>query len=132
MSENQCLRTITVLPVKDIAESCDWYEKALQLETIYLHEGEAEGEATNYAILHRDGIEIHLFLDEDLEIHPWMTAGNGYLYLKVEDVEKVFEEVKTTGIEIKQPLKMMSWGMRNFKLVDPSGNSISIEEDKGM
>jgi uncharacterized glyoxalase superfamily protein PhnB len=124
------MRTITVLPVRDIAEACAWYELALELETIYLHEGIEEGEATNYAVLTRDDLEVHLILDEAPGEPSWTTAGTGYLYLRVRDVDEMFEEVASRGVSASRGIEMMSWGLRNFHLTDPSNNLISIEEER--
>jgi uncharacterized glyoxalase superfamily protein PhnB len=132
MARGEFLRTITVLPVSDLQQATDWYRLALGLEVVYLHEGMQPGEATNYAILQRDGIEVHLILDEGLgEFASWSKAGSGYLYLKVHDVDAVFDEVQTSGGQISRGLQAESWGLRAFNLRDPSGNAIHVEEEQG-
>lgn len=129
MKEPQFLRTIIVLPVSNIEESTKWYEHALGFKTQYLHEGIEEGEAANYAVLQRDGVQVHLILDEP-EYNPpvWTKAGTGYLYLIVRNVDEVYEEIKSKEILITRSLQMENWGARGFNLTDPSGNEIHIEE----
>lgn len=129
MIERQFLRTITVLPVSDIIASVRWYEGSLGLETVYLHEGTTADEATNYAVLVRDGIEIHLILDEPPPYETsWTKAGTGYLYLKVQDVEAMYREVCGKRVPIARVLQTENWGARGFNLADPSGNAIHIEQ----
>jgi uncharacterized glyoxalase superfamily protein PhnB len=128
--KKQFQRTITVLPVREIAESTAWYELALGLETVYLHEGTQAGEATNYAVLIRDDLEIHLILDEMPDKLSWMAAGTGYLYLRVANVDEMFAEVTSRGVWASRGIEMMTWGVRNFQLTDPSGNLISVEEER--
>ena len=122
--------SIPVLPVADIYQAADWYEKALELKTVYLHEGDKD-EATNYAVLQRDGFVLHLILDEPPPYeHAWTRAGTGYLYLAVRDVDQVFSEVEARDVEIARGLQTENWGARGFNLTDPSGNAIHIEQHR--
>ena len=122
------LRSITILPVADIEQSAAWYEHALGFETTYLHEGEGESEPTNYAILRRGRLVVHLILDEPLEHGSWTQVGTGKLYLIVRNVDELFEEVRSKGVEIARELHIENWGARAFGLRDPSGNVIGIEQ----
>ena len=127
----QLTRTITILPVSDIARATAWYEHALGLETVYLHEGADETEATNYAILVRDGIAIHLILDEPPPHRSeWTVAGRGNLYLMVRDVDAFFEEVTARGVTPGRGVELTNWGARAFELTDPDGNRILVEEER--
>ncbi len=129
MPAPQFLRTITVLPVRDIAEATAWYERALGFDTVYLHDGSTPEEVTNFAILSRDGLNVYLILDEPPPYAaPWTKAGVGRLHLVVRDVDAVFEEVTVAGVDIARGLETENWGARGFNLTDPSGNSIHIEQ----
>ena len=128
MNERQFLCTILVLPVTDIERSAAWYDRALGFKTVYLHEGRHEGEVTNYAILEREGLEIHLILDEHPQVMSWSTAGTGYLYLKVRNVGQVFDSVRSRDVEISRGLETENWGARGFNLIDPDGNAIHVEQ----
>ena len=131
MPEPQLLRTITVLPGADIAESVGWYRRALGFECVYLHEGTQQGEATNYAILRRDGLDVHLILDEPPpHAQAWTKAGTGYLYLMVREVDAVFAEVQSRGVAVARGLETENWGARGFNLVDASGNAVHVEEER--
>ncbi len=125
----QTIKTITVLPVKDIEEVAKWYEKSIAFHTVYLHEGDKEGEATNYATLQRDDVTFSLILDESPKHESsWTKAGSGYLYLIVKDIEKEYREAQSRGTKISRELRTESWGARGFNLRDPSGNEIRIEQ----
>ena len=129
MNKGQFLRTVLVLPVNDIETAAAWYGRVLGFETVYLHEGKHEGEVTNYAILRRDEVAVHLILDEPPPYEEaWTKAGTGYLYLIVRDVDTVFEDVESQGVEITRGLQTENWGARGFNLTDPSGNAIHIEQ----
>jgi len=54
-------------------------------------------------------------------------AGQGmYLTIEVEDVDKVYNEIKRKGIEIKIDLRNEPWGDRHFAIQDPNGIGIDI------
>lgn len=126
---SKALRTITVLPVRNIEEATEWYREALGFITIYLHEGDEPEEATNYAILQRDEITFSLILDESPEHDSaWTKAGTGYLYLIVSDVESEYADVLSRGVEFTRKLQLENWGVKGFNLKDPSGNAIHIEQ----
>lgn len=125
----QFIRTITVLPVKDIGESVRWYQRTLGLEAIYLHEGDDETEATNYAVLGRGNLHVHLILDEPPpHRRSWTNAGTGYLYLIVRGIDEIFADVTASGAQIVRGLETEIWGARGFNLIDPSGNAIHVEQ----
>jgi uncharacterized glyoxalase superfamily protein PhnB len=126
---SQALQTMTVLPVRSIEEATRWYEESLGFRTIYLHEGDEPGEATNYAMLQRDQVTFSLILDECPEYEsPWTKAGTGYLYLIVSDIEQEYAEVQSRGVEITRELQMENWGVQGFNLQDTSGNEIHVEQ----
>lgn len=128
-SNGPFLDTITVLPVRDIAASCAWYKATLGFETVYLHEGEHAGEATNYAVLRRGAVDVHLILDEPPPHRAeWTVAGRGYLYLLARDVDAIHREATSAGAAVTRGLQTESWGARAFNLADPSGNAIHVEQ----
>lgn len=118
-----------MLPVDNISRTTEWYGRVLGFETVYLHEGTKAGEVTNYAITVRDGVPVHLLLDEPPpHERPWTKAGTGYLYLQVRNVDEVFAQVVASGAQVTRGLQTENWGARGFNLADPSGNAIHIEQ----
>ena len=129
MSERSYVKAQLVLPVDDMKRARAWYADALGFETVYLHDDPVEDPEGNYAILRRDGAEVHLLLDEPPRDHPWATAGTGYLFLIVRGVDAVFERVRATGVTVRTGIERMNWGARAFELTDPSGNLILVAEE---
>lgn len=129
MTEPQFLSTTTVLPVRDIYETIEWYERTLSLETRYVHGSGKRGEAedfANYATMTRDSVEVHFILDEGGP--TWTRSGTGYLSLTVRDVDLEYSRVKELGIPRLHELKKQNWSARAFSLEDPSGNEILIQQ----
>lgn len=85
-----------------------------------------------YLLLHTPGKQFELsFL---LPNHPGQQAlfhkpftGQGmYLTIEVEDVDKVYKEIKKKGISIKIDIRNEPWGDRHFAIEDPNGIGIDI------
>ncbi len=129
MNENQFLKTTTILPVRDIDDTIEWYEQTLGFKPLYIHGEGRRGEAedfANYAVLRRDAVEVHFILDEGGPI--WTRAGTGQLHLTVGDVDASYAEVQALGTRIARQLQQENWPARGFDLVDPSGNHVHIEQ----
>jgi uncharacterized glyoxalase superfamily protein PhnB len=129
MPSPRLLRVQLVLPVARMSEARDFYARALDFETTYLHDDPVEDPEGNYAILRRDPAELHLILDEPPHDHPWTKAGTGYVFLIVQDLDAIFAQVQERGVPITRPIIRESWGARAFQLTDPSGNLILVAEE---
>jgi uncharacterized glyoxalase superfamily protein PhnB len=54
------------------------------------------------------------------------TGQGMYLTIEVEDVDKVYSEIKKKGVEIKIEIRNEPWGDRHFAIQDPNGIGIDI------
>ena len=85
-----------------------------------------------YLLLHtpNNAAEISFLLPN----HPSQQAlfqkpftGQGmYLTIEVDDVDKVYNELKNKGVEIKIDIRNEPWGDRHFAIQDPNGIGIDI------
>lgn len=101
-----------VLPVNDVEETIKWYEEKLGFHTDFTWE-----EPATYAVISRDGIKIHLTKkDDDFQPSRVHTA----LYVFVFEVDEVFEEFKSKGVDAREP-QTYDYGMRDFDLYDLNG-----------
>ncbi|PWV57030.1 VOC family protein [Chitinophaga sp. S165] len=85
-----------------------------------------------YLLLHTPGrkAEISFLLpdhpsQQSLFHQPFNGTGM-YLTIEVEDVDKIYKEIKQKGIEIKIDLRDEPWGDRHFAITDPNGVNIDI------
>ena len=85
-----------------------------------------------YLLLHTPNHEAELsFLLPD---HPSQQPifqkqfeGRGmYLTIEVDDVDKIYSELKNKGVEIKVDIRDEPWGDRHFAIQDPNGIGIDI------
>ena len=56
---------------------------------------------------------------------PFQGQGM-YLTIEVEDVDKLYAEMKKKGVEIKIELRDEPWGDRHFAIQDPNGIGIDL------
>ncbi|MCE4564957.1 VOC family protein [Maribellus sp. CM-23] len=85
-----------------------------------------------YLLMHTPGKEAEIsFL---LPNHPSQQplfhqpfSGQGmYLTLEVDDVYKIYNELKKKGVEIRIDIRDEPWGDRHFAIEDPNGIGIDI------
>jgi uncharacterized glyoxalase superfamily protein PhnB len=56
---------------------------------------------------------------------PFVGQGM-YLTIEVDDVDKVYNDLKNKGVEIKIDIRDEPWGDRHFAIQDPNGIGIDI------
>lgn len=54
------------------------------------------------------------------------TGQGMYLTIEVDDVDKIYNEFKKKGVEIKIDIRNETWGDRHFAIQDPNGIGIDI------
>ena len=111
---------VPVLPAVDLEAAMRFYKGKLG----FTEEFRAEG----YAALSRDGVEIHLWLCEDRRI-----AESTSCRINVQGIDELFEECRERDIvHPNGALVTKPWGLREFTVVDTSGNSITFAEEPAV
>lgn len=107
-----------------LAETKEFYTNALDFGVTFENEF--------YLLLHTPNHQAEIgFL---LPNHPTQKpifqkpfGGQGvYLTIEVDDVDKLYEEVKKKGVPITIELRNEPWGDRHFAIVDPNGVGIDL------
>jgi catechol 2,3-dioxygenase-like lactoylglutathione lyase family enzyme len=99
------------------AAAAEWYARALGFDVALARE--------DYAIVRREGAEIHLYPCADRHI-----AENTSAYLRVQGIaafRAALPDALPDGGRIS-PVATRDWGMREFYVWDPSGNLIRFGE----
>lgn len=117
-------RAEPILPSRDLAETRAFYRN-LGFEPWWDGSG-----PWDYEIVSRGNLVVHFFTDSGL------IAGesDSSCYWRVEDADALHREfssigLPTAGIPRLTPPEDQPWGMREFTLVDPSGNLIRVGEE---
>ena len=106
--------------VEDLARSIAYYEKL----------GFVFGEPWEgfYAIGEVDGLELHLKEAPNREEERRWRRENQHLDAAagVDGIEEFYEQCRTNGAKIIEPLKATEWGTKDFYIEDPDGYIISF------
>ena len=102
-----------VLPVDDIGAGVGFYE----------HLGfDVDRFDSNYSIVGHSGHELfHLQVNLDLDRDSNPTS----MYLRVSDADRWHERWKGAGVSVGE-IANRDWGMREFSLTDPAGNTLRV------
>ena len=114
---------VPILPSRDLRDTLVFYER------LGFENRGAPPEEWDYLIIGRGGIELHFYASPDTD--PLTTAAS--CYLRVADADAVHDEWRTTGVpadpatgsRLEAPMDT-PYRMREFALVDPSGNLIRV------
>jgi catechol 2,3-dioxygenase-like lactoylglutathione lyase family enzyme len=109
--------TIPILASRDIAETVAFYER-LSFAVVALY----EQFGPPYLIVRRDDVELHFVHSPDIDPH----ASDGACYLRLADAQAVYDEWEPLGLTEVHAPRDTPWGMREFFVVDPSGNLLRI------
>jgi catechol 2,3-dioxygenase-like lactoylglutathione lyase family enzyme len=114
---------IPILLVRDVEACATFFREKLGFEINFLH-----GAPPFYGAVSRDGICLHLrfvhrpfFAQAAAQEKSLIVAS-----IEVSNVQGLFEEFKTRGVEFAQRLRKQAWGGTDFQVRDPDGNVISF------
>lgn len=123
MQDPQLLSAVPVLPVSDEHRAVAFFEKALGF-TELRHEGRGLG------ILRRDNVEVHLWVaDGSAPGAERSLAGSASCRIEVSGVDMLYRHCERLGVvHPNAPLRDHWWGTREFGVLDPDNNLISLFE----
>jgi catechol 2,3-dioxygenase-like lactoylglutathione lyase family enzyme len=121
-----------MLEVADVQEAASFYADRLGFEVVG-HIEEPGGEWP-WASVRRDGVglmftERHFHDDGPDEAHPEHPLLTGSLYLNVDDVDAVAEELRGRGVVLDFGPTDQPHGMREIGVTDPNGYFLLFGQD---
>ncbi|WP_407353301.1 VOC family protein [Luteimonas sp. R10] len=105
-----------ILSVTELAQSIDFYRHTLGFALAW-----SWGEPPDIAAICRDNVEI--ILTQRAGAKP---AGAAHVYLGVSGIDDYYATLVGAGVTIVVPIDDRPYGMRDFRIADPSGNELSI------
>ena len=107
------LHALPILPTTDLDAAAEFYLAAGLTVERY---------DAGYAFVSYGGHEVlHLAVVPELDPAANFTAS----YLHVPDVDAVHDQLRAAGLPVTS-VRDEPWGMREFSLVDPSGNRLRV------
>jgi catechol 2,3-dioxygenase-like lactoylglutathione lyase family enzyme len=119
-------RAVPILPARDLRATLAFYER------LGFESRGAPPEVWGYLIVACGGAELHFFAEPDVD--PLTTSFS--CYLRVDDADALWRawdavgvpSDAATGSRLTEPVTT-DYGMREFALVDPSGNLLRVGSD---
>jgi uncharacterized glyoxalase superfamily protein PhnB len=109
-------RPVPELPVADVERAQHYYRDTLGFEIGWLYPGKEIGAVT------RGDVVIFFRRRQP----PFEAAVN---WVFAEDVDATYDELKSSGANIVDPLEKKSWGLRQFTIEDLDGNRFYFHHD---
>jgi uncharacterized glyoxalase superfamily protein PhnB len=111
----------SVLAVRDLERSTEYYTKVLGFERESVDAG-------GWSFLKRDGVNI--LLGECPDEKPASEIGDHsyVLYLYVEEIDRLHQELSERGAQIPSSPSDTPWGLREFSVRTPDGHRIRFGE----
>jgi catechol 2,3-dioxygenase-like lactoylglutathione lyase family enzyme len=117
-------RSEPILPARNLEETRTFYEK---LGFVAWHRERGPWE---YQILSRGHLVVHFFAEPELT----PGANETSCYWRVKDADRLYRELAALNLPSQGIPRLTApvdqpWGMREFALVDPSGNLVRVGHD---
>jgi uncharacterized glyoxalase superfamily protein PhnB len=108
---------VPILSVTDLSGALDYYQNVLGFRV-----GWSWGEPPRLASVCRDRVEVNL--SQSPAAQP--TASR--VYFQMAGVDAYYNQLTVAGASVTVALAERPYGMRDFTIVDPSGNELSFGE----
>ncbi|MCU1787473.1 VOC family protein [Pectobacterium polaris] len=109
-------RIATVLPVKNILVSQEFYINGLNFKKVF-----ENGDPVGFVILKREDAELHLTHQPQHKAASYPIA-----HLLVDDANALFTLCQEIGAKIVKGVQDKDYGIRAFVFADPDGNRIDV------
>jgi uncharacterized glyoxalase superfamily protein PhnB len=109
---------ITLLHYRDAARAIEWLEEAFGFKPHAVHKGD-DGTIAHAELAYGDGM---VMLGGNPEEKYGSHAGQGWLYVVVEDPDAHYAQAKAAGAEIVRELEDQDYGSRDYSARDFEGN----------
>jgi predicted enzyme related to lactoylglutathione lyase len=113
MSQERSLTTIgqpvPELPVADVEKAQQYYREVLGFEIGWLDPSKGIGAVSREKV-------VIFFRRRQAPFEP------GVHWVFAEDIDATFEELRSSGAKIVEPLEKKPWGLRQFTIEDLDGN----------
>ena len=80
-----------------------------------------------FLVVRRGKAEIHFWQAPDEE-SARKIAGDSSCYIRVENIQPLYEELRQRGASFRYGLEQKPWGMNEMQVDDPFGNAIRFGE----
>ncbi len=120
MVEAKLGSAIPQLPSGDLDQTEQFFNSFLGFKTAFKY--------PELIILRRGAAEIHFWKTKTIE-HAKELGNTSSCYIRVENIESLFAEFTSNGVNFRYGLENKPWGMNEMQIDDPFGNAIRFGEN---
>ena len=84
------------------------------------------GPAVDYAVMHRGGVRVGCCRHDHADSTPRRPPDGSEIVLRVDDIQAEYDRILLSSWPLADPLQDRPWGLRDFRLFDPSGHYLRI------
>lgn len=121
VSDSKMGPAIPQLPTGDIEKTAVYFSEKLGFEIVGKYKEQ------NFLIVRRGLAEIH-FWQAPSEEEARDLGSESSCYIRVENIQPLFEELKKRGARFRYELTKQPWGMHEMQVDDPYMNAIRFGE----
>ena len=118
----ELIQAIPQLPTGDINKTADFFESRLGFTVLQKYPEQG------HLILCRGNAEIQ-FWQASSEEEAKTIAMQSSCYIRVTNITKLYEEIKSNGAPFGYDLTEQPWGMKEMQVNEPYGNAIRFGEN---
>lgn len=105
---------------RDIDALVDFY-----VEVLDFHRPESDP-ATGYVVVRRGGVRVSCCRHDRADRTPRRPPEGSEIVVRVDDVQAEYDRILLSDWPLADPLQDRPWGLRDFRLFDPSGQYLRI------
>ena len=106
-----------IISVDDVLSTLLWYQDKLGMQVEF-----AWGDPVVHGSVIAGDSTFHFSRSDPTK------PRTGYLTLNVADVDELFADIKSQGVDVVQPPETMEWGMRAFMINDCNGDLLMFAD----
>jgi lactoylglutathione lyase len=107
-----------------VFEVVRFYVEALRFEML----DHQQDDFPEYATLRRDDVQVGCCEFPDAVTAPRRPPRGSEIVLVVDDLDAEYAAVRAAGYELADDLTRRPWGLRDFRLFDPTGQYLRVTE----
>ena len=112
--EGQLRKIMPIIPLSDVPAGIAWYREVLGFSINYAQH--------DLGVMDRDS--VRLLLVARTPQHTGIAGCNAY----IRDADALYEELLAKGAPIPAPPVSQPWGLREFTVIDPEGNTLTFSQ----
>jgi predicted enzyme related to lactoylglutathione lyase len=119
-----------LFPCRDLARAIEYYQDVLGFQPRFINMG--GGRLPVFAILARDGVELHLVSVRNrvMNRRDRLVPGSASCFFRVRRIEDLLDRCEAHGADlVHEDFSSGKYGLKTFTIADLEGNEVTFAEE---